>query len=60
MAKSPKVLVKMQSTESHHWVVRSRNPRQNPEKLSFMRYDPVVRKHVRYEEKKLSSGKKKT
>lgn len=32
-----------------------RNPKQRPEKLSAKKYDPVVRKHVLFEEKKLKS-----
>ena len=31
----------------------SKNKRTTPEKLEFMKYDPVVRKHVVYKETKL-------
>lgn len=32
-----------------------RNPKQRPDKLEIKKYDPVVRKHVLFTEKKLKS-----
>jgi len=54
MAKSNTILVKLQSTASHFFLVKKRNPKQLTEKLAFRKYDPVVKKHVLFKEKKLS------
>lgn len=55
MAKKGNVLlVKLVSTaNTGYFYVRKRNPRKMPEKLSFKKYDPVVRKHVLFKEEKL-------
>ena len=54
MAKSKKqTIIKMQSTESHHFYTRSVNKKNVVNKLEKKMYDPVVRKHVMYKEKKL-------
>lgn len=36
----------------------SKNPIKSPHKLGFVKYDPVVRQHVLFTEKKMPSGKK--
>lgn len=54
MAKANTVLVRLQSTESHFFFVKKKNPRTLTEKLEFRKYDPVVKKHVIFKERKLS------
>jgi large subunit ribosomal protein L33 len=54
MAKKNTILVKLESTAgTGFFLVKKRNPKQQPEKLSFRKYDPVVRKHVEFKEVKL-------
>jgi large subunit ribosomal protein L33 len=54
MAKKATVLVKLVSTaNTGFYYVKKRNPRKQPEKLAFTKYDPVVRKHVEFKEQKL-------
>lgn len=48
------MLVKLVSTAgTGYFYVRKKNPRKLPQKLAFMKYDPVVRKHVLFTEAKL-------
>ena len=56
-AKSKKnLLIKLVSTAgTGYFYVKKRNPKTVTEKLSFRKYDPVVRKHVLFKEHKLSS-----
>ena len=54
MAKTNTILVKLQSTASHFFLVKKRNPKKLTEKLEFKKYDPVIKKHVIFKEKKLS------
>jgi len=54
MAKSKTLLIKLQSTaDTGYFYVRKRNPRQLTEKLSLMKYDPRIRKHVLFKETKM-------
>lgn len=55
MAKKTKtVLVRLVSTAgTGYFLVKQRNPRTQTEKLSFRKYDPVVRKHVMFKEEKI-------
>ena len=49
-----RIKVKMESTAgTGYFVTTTKNPRTTTEKLEFMRYDPVVRKHVLFKEKKI-------
>jgi len=62
MAKKSYQLVKMQSTASPHFFVKKKagKGQKANEKLKPMRkYDPVVRRHVQYVEKKMPSHSKK-
>lgn len=55
MAKSKKgarIVVRMLSTESGHIYITSKNRRNDPGRLELKKYDPIVRKHVLYKEKK--------
>lgn len=54
MAKKSTILVKLVSTAgTGFFYVKKRNPRKQPEKLAFKKYDPKVRKHVEFKEQKL-------
>ncbi len=54
MAKSNTILIKLESTaDTGFYYVTKKNPRNTTEKLSFRKYDPVVRKHVEFKETKL-------
>ena len=50
------MLVKLESTGSTgYFFVKKKNPKKQTEKMNFNKYDPVLRKHVLFKEKKLSS-----
>ncbi len=54
MAKSNTILIKLVSTaDTGFYYVTKKNPRTSTEKLSFKKYDPVVRKHVAFKESKI-------
>jgi len=46
--------IKLVSTaKTGYFYTTMKNKRKNPEKLNIKKYDPVVRKHVLFKEKKL-------
>ena len=45
--------IRMQSSESAHFYTRHKNQRLHPEKMKLNMFDPFVRKHVGYNEKKI-------
>lgn len=48
------IKIKLESTAgTGHFYTTTKNPRENPEKMEIRKYDPVVRKHVIYKEKKI-------
>lgn len=48
-------IIRLQSTAgTGHFYTTTKNPKLRKEKLEIRKYDPVVRKHVTYVEKKLS------
>lgn len=47
------IKVIMRSSESHYFFTTTKNKRNKKEKLSMKRYDPVVRKHVEFNEEKM-------
>jgi large subunit ribosomal protein L33 len=54
MAKPTTVKIKLASTaDTGFFYVTKKNPRTKTEKLSFKKYDPVVRKHVEFKETKI-------
>ena len=54
MAKSNTILIKLESTaDTGYYYVTKKNPRNTTEKMTFRKYDPVVRKHVEFKETKL-------
>jgi large subunit ribosomal protein L33 len=53
MAKGGRVLIKLNSTESSHFYTTSKNPRTQTEKFEITKFDPILRKHVKYKEGKI-------
>ena len=54
MAKKNIVLLKLlSSADTGFYYVAKKNPKKQTEKLSFKKYDPVVRKHVEFKETKI-------
>lgn len=54
MAKKNIVLIKLvSSADTGFYYVAKKNPKKQTEKLSFRKYDPVVRKHVTFNEAKI-------
>ncbi|GAQ83128.1 Pentatricopeptide repeat domain containing protein [Klebsormidium nitens] len=48
------ILVKLLSAaNTGYFYVKRKNPRKMPDKLAFMKYDPIVKKHVLFTETKL-------
>ena len=46
--------IKLVSTaKTGHYYTTTKNKRNTPDKLSFKKYDPVIRKHVEYKEAKI-------
>lgn len=41
------------SAGTGHFYTTTKNKKTTPEKLEFIKYDPVVRKHVAYKEAKI-------
>jgi large subunit ribosomal protein L33 len=54
MAKPTTIKIRLVSTaDTGFYYVTKKNPRTQTEKLSFRKYDPVVRKHVDFKEAKI-------
>ena len=54
MAKPASIKIRLNSTaDTGFFYVTKKNPRNQTEKLSFNKYDPVVRKHVAFKESKI-------
>ena len=54
MAKAATIKIKLVSTaDTGFYYVTKKNSRTQTEKLSFKKYDPVVRKHVEFKEAKI-------
>jgi len=54
MAKANTVKIKLVSTaDTGFYYVTKKNSRTQTEKLSFKKYDPVVRKHFEFKESKI-------
>lgn len=52
--KGVRILIKLVSTaKTGFFYIKSKNPRTCPEKLAFMKHDPIVNKHVLFVEQKL-------
>ncbi|WP_151445565.1 50S ribosomal protein L33 [Lacisediminimonas profundi] len=54
MASKGRDKIKMESTAgTGHFYTTTKNKKTTPEKLSMLKFDPVVRKHVEYKETKI-------
>ena len=54
MAKPATIKIRLNSTaDTGFFYVTKKNSRTQTEKLSFKKYDPVVRKHVEFKEAKI-------
>jgi large subunit ribosomal protein L33 len=54
MAKPVTQWIRLVSTaDTGYFYVTKKNPRNTTEKMSFRKYDPVVRKHVAFKEAKM-------
>lgn len=54
MAKKNREKIKMiSSSGTGHYYTTTKNKRNTPDKLRFKKYDPVIRKHVIYNEAKI-------
>jgi large subunit ribosomal protein L33 len=54
MAKATTIKLKLVSTaDTGYFYVTKKNSRTKTEKLTFKKYDPVVRKHVEFKESKI-------
>jgi len=54
MAKAVRIKIRMNSSAgTGHFYTRTKNPKEHPEKMEWMMYDPVIRKHVKYKEGKI-------
>ncbi|MGL4541975.1 MAG: 50S ribosomal protein L33 [Polymorphobacter sp.] len=54
MAKPTTIKIRLvSSADTGFYYVTKKNPRTQTEKLSFRKYDPVVRKHVDFKEAKI-------
>lgn len=50
--KDIRIVVKMQSTESHYMYYTQKNRRNNPQRMELRKFDPIVKKHVLFKESK--------
>lgn len=54
MAKPATIKIKLvSSADTGFYYVTKKNPRNQTEKMSFRKYDPVARKHVEFKEAKI-------
>ncbi len=53
MAADNTIKVIMRSSASHFFYTTTKNKRNKKEKLVLKRYDPIVRKHVEFNEEKM-------
>ena len=50
----PRVIIKLVSTAgTGHYYTTTKNRRLHPDKMEVSKFDPVVRKHVKYKEAKI-------
>ncbi|WMY97399.1 MAG: 50S ribosomal protein L33 [Arsenophonus sp.] len=55
MAKKNRKIIKMISTSgSSHFYTTTKNKRSSSIKLELKKYDPIIKKHVLYKEKKIN------
>jgi large subunit ribosomal protein L33 len=50
----PRILIRLVSTAgTGHFYTTSKNPKTKTEKIEIMKFDPKIRKHVKYKEAKI-------
>lgn len=52
MAKKNDHKIKLKSEESAHCYYSRKNKKKNPDRMELKKYDPTVRRHVKYKEAK--------
>lgn len=52
MAKKGRVQVKLRSSESAYMYVATKNPKKHPERMEQRKYDPMLKRHVKFKEEK--------
>lgn len=52
MAKKGREKIKLKSAESAYIYTTTKNKTRTPDRLSFKKYDPMVRRHVEFKEAK--------
>jgi large subunit ribosomal protein L33 len=50
--KGNRIVIKLKSTASGHSYTTMKNRRNDPNRITLKKYDPIVRKHVDYRETK--------
>ncbi|MCO5184549.1 MAG: 50S ribosomal protein L33 [Anaerolineae bacterium] len=50
--KGARIVIRMMSTESGHMYITSKNRRNDPSRMELKKYDPILRRHVVYKEKR--------
>ena len=45
--------IKLVSTASSYYITTTKNKKNTPDKLKLKKFDPIVRKHVDFEESKI-------
>ncbi len=50
--KGNRIHIRMKSSESGHFYLTEKNRKNDQNRLELTRYDPVLRKHVKYKEEK--------
>lgn len=54
MAKPIRIKIRLVSTAgTGHFYTTTKNPREHSEKQRYIKFDPVIRKHVEYKEEKI-------
>lgn len=48
--KGDRILIRLKSTESAHIYHTEKNRRNDTERMTLRKYDPIVRRHVEYRE----------
>ncbi|MBP9758066.1 50S ribosomal protein L33 [Candidatus Dojkabacteria bacterium] len=51
--KGNRIIIKLKSTESGHCYYKTKNRINSTEKIKIKKFDPIVKKHATYEEKKV-------
>lgn len=59
MAKGTREIIQLFSSSGNgHFYSTTKNKNNNPEKITLIKFDPIIRKHVQYIEKKYNKPNK--